>query len=677
MHLFFCFVLFNDLTPFVDFNAANAIDQLRSVPINGTIELEGLQAEGEPLQMVLRMDRFRVFKPDTRIRINDPEGNYDESAPNNTYFRGRVLGDPYSTAFLAIHEDNSVFGVVSSLSQRWAISHDNEGQLVVQNVTSSKALSQISGFQCDLDRLPLPDMESQNIEGPINSKRGGYYEVTVAAETDFEYYTKFGNTLDATNYIGDLIGFSSTVYLAELNTAIVVGDVSLWTTAADPWTQSTSRCLMYEFGKYWNDNNVGISRTTTHFFSGRASLSGIAWVGVLCRSPFSIDISGQGCSLANVSNYGGNYGVSMGLSGNFDINNPVSTWDILAVAHEIGHNFNSPHTHCYNGIGGNASPIDQCLGNEPGCYSGSTSLPCGMPGGGCGTLMSYCHLLAGGNANTALTLGLGHPFGIAPERVPTRMGNHVTSISGMNPACLPLVNGVGLFADGFESGNTSAWSVTVPKRNALAVNAPAALLGSFGLEVSMFDTANAYVSDLTPNGENTYRYSVRMDFNTLSYAAGESFLILETRDVGTIGRFGIEYSTKNGHRIRVMVRDDNGTAHYSPWFMVSSGEQLIEVEWRQSAAPGANDGVVILHLNGNFTTALDCVDNDSQVISSTAVGAVRGLEAGGSGSFYIDDFASFDDSTLSFQIPVFDYSNWPSPQSVDDLVAQLNTYRCL
>ena len=45
--------------------------------------------------------------------------------------------------------------------------------------------------------------------------------------------------------------------------------------------------------------------------------------------------------------------------------------------------------------------------------------------------MSYCHLLGGGNVS--LTLGLGHPFGVAPERVPNRMRAHVVSVAGRQP----------------------------------------------------------------------------------------------------------------------------------------------------------------------------------------------------------------------------------------------------
>ena len=158
--------------------------------------------------------------------------------------------------------------------------------------------------------------------------------------------------------------------------------------------------------------------------SGKSLGGGIAWLGVLCRSGFNASASCPG--VPTDAPWGGGYGFTANLSGTFNVNNPTVMWDIMAVSHEIGHNFNSPHTHCYAGLGGNGSPIDQCYGNESGCYTGVGSLP-GPAGAGSGTIMSYCHLVRSSYSDVSLNFGTGHPSAAAGPRGGADDGGYVAS----------------------------------------------------------------------------------------------------------------------------------------------------------------------------------------------------------------------------------------------------------
>ena len=117
------------------------------------------------------------------------------------------------------------------------------------------------------------------------------------------------------------------------------------------------------------------------------------------------------------------------------------------MAHEIGHNFGSYHTHCYEGIGGNALAIDPCNSSQCGrlasCFCGTAGLPLGCPGfgQGCGTIMSYCQQQPGGTDNIALTLGASHPYGIQPERVPAYMLGVLAQRAVDYPGCLENCEG--------------------------------------------------------------------------------------------------------------------------------------------------------------------------------------------------------------------------------------------
>ena len=120
---------------------------------------------------------------------------------------------------------------------------------------------------------------------------------------------------------------------------------------------------------------------------------------------------------------------------------------------ELGHNFDSRHTHCYNTIPAPEDPpIDHCFTGDTtathACYVGPTGLP--VDGG---SIMSYCHLQPGGYGNINLWLGRAGSFGSRSERVPQQMRSHVESVAGcLQPIPSPI------FADGFETGDTSACS---------------------------------------------------------------------------------------------------------------------------------------------------------------------------------------------------------------------------
>ncbi|MEO1085027.1 MAG: M12 family metallo-peptidase, partial [Acidobacteriota bacterium] len=251
----------------------------------------------------------------------------------------------------------------------------------------------------------------------------------------------------------------------EIDTSLEITHSQFWATS-DPWSQGNPACALLEFGRYWNDNNGGIDRTIAHFFSGRNNGGGIAWVGVLCSGAFNFQASLLGCSLTpDNDNYGGAYGYTGDMDANFDLDNPTFVWDVYGWNHEVGHNFNSPHTHCYNGVGGSNDPVDACESSEcttNNCYCGAESLPCATPGAGCGTIMSYCHLRSGGIANISPTFGQNHPWGTLPDRVPTRMNAHVVSRAAGNPGCLDFFQADLIFGDGFESGNVSAWDAEIP-----------------------------------------------------------------------------------------------------------------------------------------------------------------------------------------------------------------------
>ncbi len=263
-------------------------------------------------------------------------------------------------------------------------------------------------FTCGQDGAPLPFLEEKDemrrmaeaadsIFAPAIST---LHTGTIAVDTDNEFMSlKFGdNTTTATNFIASLIASVSVVYERDTLVRLYQGTTFLRvSTTPDPYVQTGSDSAgrlakLEEVSNVWNTTYAGVTRTVVAMLSGKETsggASGIAWItSALC------------------SKY---YGTSFNQL--FVSGTTLSSFETHVVAHEIGHNFGSPHTHCYT------VPIDNCYNAQSGCYSGAASCPAAQTINGVpnvkGTLMSYCHLLAGCTATSVF-----HPRTITEKLAP-------------------------------------------------------------------------------------------------------------------------------------------------------------------------------------------------------------------------------------------------------------------
>jgi hypothetical protein len=462
------------MVPSRDFARAAA-----ATPVGARMRLDGIAVPDGETPVAFDLERFQVFAEDAEITVHGEGGARRMAVPANVYFRGEVEGRPGSRVFLAKLESGGVQGVVSDAEGTYLIGADDApakslgGPLEMHRIEPALLKSSRGGFACgNVDLPPGPgnepmlDLGAGSLDAlekstPETAALTATRTARLAIETDYEFFQIFGDATLASNYVAILVGYASTTYTVELGTALTVQSLSLWQTSGDPWTQRNPLCGLLEFGKYWNQNKTGVSRTVAHFLSGRATGGGMSWVGALCKGKFTtgrLNCPELGTETA-AAPWGGDYGFTGNLYGEFSLANPVVVWDSYAFAHELGHNFGSPHSHCYNNYGGSSEPIDKCYGGEGGCYAGATSLP-GPSKQGTGTIMSYCHMLSGNYQNVSMTFGTGFAWGVQPGREASRMNTYIGAVATATPSCLatsgaPATNG--LFTDNFESGSTTLW----------------------------------------------------------------------------------------------------------------------------------------------------------------------------------------------------------------------------
>jgi len=343
--------------------------------------------EGFPLgagrRATLDLRRVSPFGPRTRAEIMEAGGPRALALPDAAYFTGTGRGEPASRVVL-VARAAAVHGFVASGDQVYRFGPDGHG------IHRSYALADVEpgaypppGAFCLNDAHP--HLAAAMTTAPAAASpappvaAATLLHADVAIETDRELRTKFTSDQDALAYLGELLAAATAIYERDVGVQLGFSYIRLWGAApADPWTSSDPLAALDEVQAYWlnpanNMDAIAGSHDIVHFISGKDVSGGVAYVGTVCNGAYG-------------------FGVSQ-VKGDFDLASPSTVWDVLVFTHEVGHNFGSPHTHCYS------PPIDRCYNAETAasCYKGPVVFSRG-------TIMSYCHLL-GGVENVDLLFG--------------------------------------------------------------------------------------------------------------------------------------------------------------------------------------------------------------------------------------------------------------------------------
>jgi len=205
-------------------------------------------------------------------------------------------------------------------------------------------------------------------------------------------------------------------------------------------------------------------------------------------------------------------------------------------------------------------------------------------------------------------------------------------------------NQVLIFADGFESGNLSAWSAKVTDLGDLAVTSAAHMIGLKGMQALIDDNHVLYVQDDTPNNEAIYNVNFHFDPNSISMANMDVHTILSGQDLQStfVAALRVELRRFAGsYQIRAGARNDNLTWTNTSFFNISDAEHQIEVEWDGASSAGQNDGKLKLKIDSNLLGNRTGIDNDTFRIDRVRLGAVANIDTGTRGTYYFDQFESY------------------------------------
>lgn len=190
-----------------------------------------------------------------------------------------------------------------------------------------------------------------------------------------------------------------------------------------------------------------------------------------------------------------------------------------------------------------------------------------------------------------------------------------------------------VFADGFESGDLTAWSGSSGGPTRIAVSAAAALNGSsFGLRTVLTGNTPSYLIDNRPTNEASTHTRFRFDPNTTT-TAGLVTTILQGRTGTGVTTYWVQYRTSAGaFQVRGLVQRSGGTTATN-WYSVTDAPHAIEIAWASSASSSFS-----LYIDGTLRQTLTGLNTSTWKVETTWLGPSAGLATGVSGTEFYDDY---------------------------------------
>lgn len=378
----------------------------------------------------VELEEFSLWAPDGKIMVRQDDGSFRSETPEPVrYFGGHVAGYPESTAMFAIGAKGGPSGLVIVDGERFEMGRIRTARTGADDfgIVQVGHLDEPEPWSCGNDALeqPLPraaTVAPLAMTNALQPRTAGLanatqqYVMTLQIETDPQFYALFGSTSSMTNYITGLIAAMSVIYQRDIKTQVQIANIVVNSNlATDPWNSaaSTSTLLTQVSDTYMNSAALlAIERSSVVLLSGKPLHGGIAWVGTAATG---------GCLASRCGQSVGAFAVctSYDATGTASTPDPNSTqngvlyglpsasgndlyWGLSQLAHEVGHNLGSPHTHCMALTAAEQSAlgrqyVDTCYSGQSGCYSNGTTGPvsANVPVEK-GTIMSYCHNIFSG-----------------------------------------------------------------------------------------------------------------------------------------------------------------------------------------------------------------------------------------------------------------------------------------
>lgn len=349
----------------------------------------------------IEMSRVSIKTDDFTLKSLSGNSRKQHSSYEGLHYRGTVKGNSASWAAFSFFKDN-VMGIIASEGGDYVLgSIKDENKNFTSNYVFYNDNDLLKGkeFLCGVNEKEDLFVRNYKNTSPAPNNFDGIRSIDTVGiyfETDYQMYDDFGGNINnLVNYVYGIFNQVATIYQNE-SIPIKISGIGYWQNP-DPYINDTdSYDILLRFGYNTQDEFSG---DLAHLLStGHGQeLGGIAWINVLCSPYNPNDYSGR-FAFSNIEDSYNPY--------------PVYSWTVMVIAHEMGHNFGSYHTHaCHwpNGFG--IGPIDTCVVTPENSSYFNGCVPI-YPQPGCvysrmGTVMSYCHFCINYGGGISMVAGFG------------------------------------------------------------------------------------------------------------------------------------------------------------------------------------------------------------------------------------------------------------------------------
>ena len=306
-----------------------------------------LQFQFENKDILLDLTESNLHSPG--FFVKDAQGQpvvYD--AHSIVHYKGKIKGEKHSMVAISIMK-NELIAVISDSKGNINIGAINSATDTERHHIIFRESDIIANnpFNCGTDNLPpISDKTLQLGNLPFSGEAVLNTEpIDIYFEADYSCFTgSSSNITNTVNWATAMFNVSSTLYEND-SVYTKMSGIKVWN-SPDPYVAlNTTNPVLSAFA---NNMSGGFPGDLAHLLSRRGLGGGIAFLNVLCSSPY----------------------YRTGVSGNLgSVTNPLPTysWNGMVITHEGGHNIGSNHTQWCGWVGG---AIDNCTTTEGGCAAG-------------------------------------------------------------------------------------------------------------------------------------------------------------------------------------------------------------------------------------------------------------------------------------------------------------------